>query len=369
MAKIPRIKVGIVCGGRSSEHEVSLKSAASIISALDPQEFDISVIGITKTGKFADAEELRGMLPLQILNRVPSFASLESGNSGARILDGFVDKKRESEDAPEVIFPLLHGPYGEDGTLQGLLEIAGLPYVGCGVLASAAGMDKDVMKRLFLQAGLPVPPFRTILASDIEKNLDSVRASVTEELGYPLFSKPANLGSSVGVCKIRSEAEFQKAVEHSAQFDRKILIEKGINARELECAILGNDDPRASVVGEVLSAHEFYDYDAKYRNPESRLEIPAPIDDKQAEEIRNLAQQSFKAIDGSGLSRVDFFLDRDSGKIWINEINTMPGFTPISMYAKLWAASGVPFDPLVRRLIQLGLERFHEKNRNKTSAS
>jgi D-alanine-D-alanine ligase len=368
MAEVQKTRFGIVFGGRSGEHEVSLKSAASVIETLDPEEFEISVIGITKSGKFATASELRGMLPSPLLSRVHCCAPSESGNSGARILSSLVDKSQDSAEPPDVIFPLLHGPYGEDGTVQGLLEIAGLPYVGCGVLASAAGMDKDIMKRLFLQAGLPVPPFRTVLASEIENNLDSVRKSVSEELGYPLFSKPANLGSSVGVRKIRTTEEFDSAVKHSAQFDRKILIEKGINARELECAILGNEDSRASVVGEVLSAHEFYDYDAKYKNPESRLEIPARIDGRQAAEIRMLALRSFKAIDGSGLSRVDFFLDRDSGKIWINEINTMPGFTPISMYTKLWAASGLPFDQLVRRLIELGMERFQERNGHKTTA-
>jgi D-alanine-D-alanine ligase len=307
-------------------------------------------------------------LPPQLMRRVQPYASLDVKNSGMRILSSFPEEYGDPLKAPGIIFPLLHGPYGEDGTIQGLLEMAGLPYVGCGVLASAAGMDKDVMKRLFLQAGLPVPPFRAIFASDIAKNLDSLKRSVSEEFGYPMFSKPANLGSSVGVCKIRSEREFERSVKHSAQFDRKILIEKGIDARELECAILGNDDPQASVVGEVVSAHEFYDYDAKYMSPDSRLEIPAHIDDQKMAEIRNLALQSFKAIDGSGLSRVDFFLERDTGKIWINEINTMPGFTPISMYAKLWAASGISFEQLFRRLVQLGKERFQERNERRISA-
>jgi len=228
-------------------------------------------------------------------------------------------------------------------------------------------MDKDVMKRLFLQAGLPVVPFRTVFTRDLPRDLDALKHSLGQQLGYPMFSKPANLGSSVGIYKIHSEKEFDDAVTHSAQFDRKILIEKGIDGRELECAILGNDDPQASVVGEVISAHEFYDYDAKYVDPASRLEIPAQIDDAKAEEIRDLALQSFKTIDGSGLARVDFFLERGTGKVWVSEINTIPGFTPISMYTKLWAASGVPFEELVRRLVRLGEERYCEKNGQKIS--
>jgi D-alanine-D-alanine ligase len=345
-----------------------LTSAASVISALDPEEFEITVIGITKTGKLANASELRAMLPPPLLRRVHLSTALEANNSGIQVALSLTDGQSDTRRAtPQIIFPLLHGPYGEDGTIQGLLEIAGLPYVGCGVLASAVGMDKDVMKRLFLQADLPVVPFRTVLARDLAKRLEHLKKSVTQEFGYPMFSKPANLGSSVGVCKIHSEKEFEAAVLHSAQFDRKILIEKGIDGREMECAILGNDDPQASVVGEVVSAHEFYDYDAKYLSPDSRLEIPARIEVGQAEQVRDLAVQAFKAIDGSGMARVDFFLERSTGKVWINEINTIPGFTPISMYAKLWAASGVSFEELVRCLVRLGEERFHEKNEQKTS--
>jgi D-alanine-D-alanine ligase len=224
-----------------------------------------------------------------------------------------------------------------------------------------------VMKRLFMQAGLPVTPFRVVFAGDLVKNLEPLKKSITQEFGYPMFSKPANLGSSVGICKIHTDKEFERAVRYSAQFDRKILIEKGIDGHELECAILGNDDPQASVVGEVVSAHEFYDYDAKYLSPDSRLEIPAHIDEMKAKEIQELALRSFKAIDGSGLARVDFFLERSSGKVWISEINTMPGFTPISMYAKLWAASGLPFEELVRCLVRLGEERFREKNKQRIS--
>jgi D-alanine-D-alanine ligase len=306
-------------------------------------------------------------LPTHLLPRVHLSPSLESADSGVRVISTLPEESIDSHEHPQIFFPLLHGPYGEDGTIQGLLEIAGLPYIGCGVLASSVGMDKDVMKRLFMQANLPTTPFRTVFSKDIENKLESLKKSIAQEFGYPVFSKPANLGSSVGICKIHSENEFEEAVRHSAQFDRKILIEKGMDGRELECAILGNDEPQASVVGEVVSAHEFYDYDAKYLNPASRLEIPARIDDRTSEEIRDLALKSFKAIDGSGLARVDFFLERSTGKVWINEINTMPGFTPISMYAKLWAASGLSFEQLIRHLVRLGEERFQEKNERKIS--
>lgn len=274
--------------------------------------------------------------------------------------------RAKSDIAPDIIFPLLHGTYGEDGTIQGLFEIADIPYVGCGVPASAVAMDKDIVKKLWIGEGLPVTPWITTNARDIAANPAKIRLAAEKAFEYPMFSKPANLGSSLGVRKIHNETEFDDALRDSAQYDRKVLIEKGIDAREIECAILGNDAPAASVTGEVLSAGEFYDYEAKYVREESRLEIPADIDGKKAEEIRTLAVRAFQTIDGSGLARVDFFLEKETGKICINEINTMPGFTPISMYPKLWAASGVPFPELVRRLVRFGKERFEEKNARKT---
>ena len=369
MTRSQRIRLGILFGGRSGEHEVSLTSAASVINALDPEKFEISVIGITKSGRIAGISELHSMLPKQLLSRVRFRPALEAGSSGVRITSCLPEKSDDTGDSPQIIFPLLHGPYGEDGTIQGLLEIADLPYIGCGVLASAVGMDKDVMKRLFLHAQLPVVPFQSVLVRYLQENLEAVQKSAEEELGYPMFSKPANLGSSVGICKIHNAEEFKSAVRYSAQFDRKIVIEKGIDGRELECAILGNDVPKASVIGEVFSAHEFYDYEAKYVNPASRLEIPAKIDFGIAEEIRGIAIKSFKAIDGSCLARVDFFLEKSSGKVWLNEINTMPGFTPISMYTKLWAASGIQFEELVLQLVRLGEERFMEKKGQRISVN
>jgi D-alanine-D-alanine ligase len=366
MAKVQKIRLGVVFGGKSGEHEVSLTSAASVMSALSPEKYEIIPIGITKEGKLASPVELKGMLPQPLFDRLVVRQKLIDGWKIEDTLS-LSERTGPSTGAPQIIFPLLHGPFGEDGTFQGFLEIAGLPYIGCGVLASSVAMDKDVTKRLLQQAGLPVTPSITVLSRNIENNMENIELSASEAFGYPMFSKPANLGSSVGVRKIRNSNEFAEAVRHSAQYDRKVLIEKGIDAREIECAILGNDEPEASIVGEVISAGEFYDYEAKYENQESRLDIPANIDAHKAEEIRTMAIKAFKLIEGSGLARVDFFMDRNSEKVWINEINTMPGFTPISMYAKLWAASGVPFNALVQRLIQLGEERYFEKNSQKIS--
>ena len=362
-----RIRLGILFGGRSGEHEVSLTSAASVIGALNPDRFEITAIGITREGKLASAEEVKRMLPAHLFRRIEAGDALESRDAGMRVSASVTPADHSSRRPPEVIFPLLHGPYGEDGTIQGLLEIAGMPYIGCGVLASAVGMDKDVMKRLFVQDGLPTLPYLVFKSRDIVGKADAARRIVENEFGYPVFSKPANLGSSVGVRKIHSAAEFSEAVEFSAQFDRKILIEKGIDARELECAVLGNDDARASRVGEVHPAREFYDYDAKYNDPGSRVEIPAPVPPATAEEVREIAVRAFRCIDGSGLARVDFFLERNGGKLWLNEINTMPGFTPISMYPKLWEASGVSFSDLVGRLAELAWERHSDRMARRVS--
>ncbi len=354
-----RIRLGILFGGRSGEHEVSVSSAGSMIRALDMEEFEVTAIGITRSGRIATGEELRVMLPADLLGRVKLH---ETGPDGEGPLGGGLsaDRGRGGRD-PEIIFPLLHGPYGEDGTIQGLMEIVGLPYVGCGVLASAIGMDKDIMKRIFAQAALPIAPYRTVHRQELEAGLEAIRRELEAQFGYPVFSKPANLGSSVGVVKIHNAEEFDRAVLESARFDRKILIEKGIDARELECAVLGNDQPQASVVGEIIPACEFYDYDAKYVNAASRTMIPADIDEETAAKVREVSLRAFRAIDGSGLARVDFFLDRHTGDVWLNEINTMPGFTSISMYPKLWGASGVPFGDLIRRLVRLGQERFRER--------
>ena len=367
MGNRQKIRLGILFGGRSGEHEVSLTSAASVISALSPERFEITAIGITKDGKLASVDEVKKMLPAHLIRRIEGDEALEAGAAVLRVCPASPPAERSSHRLPEVIFPLLHGPFGEDGTIQGLLEIADIPYIGCGVLASAVGMDKDVMKRLFIQDGLPVLPFMVFKSGELIGKTDAARRSVEQKFGYPVFSKPANLGSSVGVRKIHSSVEFAEAVEYSTQFDRKILIEKGIDARELECAVLGNDDPKASGIGEVHPAREFYDYDAKYNDPQSRVEIPAPISAEMAEEVRDTAVRAFRCIDGSGLARVDFFLERGDGRLWLNEINTMPGFTPISMYPKLWEASGVSFSDLVGRLAELAWERHSDRSARRIS--
>jgi D-alanine-D-alanine ligase len=368
MARNRKTRLCILFGGKSGEHEISLKSAASVISALDPEEFEIAVLGITQEGRFASENIVRGMLPSHLLDRVRLNGFALAGLRGLPAASGMPQTVKEDMQVQEIYFPLLHGPYGEDGTIQGLLEIANVPYIGCGVLASSVGMDKDVMKRLFLQSGLPVAPYRAVHIEELRRNPGALKRSLSKELGYPMFSKPANLGSSVGIRKIHTEKEFEASIEYAAQFDHKIVIERGLDARELECAVLGNRKAEASVVGEIIPAHEFYDYDAKYMSPDSRLVIPARIDSAKNKKIRDLAVRAFKAIDGSGLARVDFFLERKTGKIWVSEINTMPGFTPISMFAKLWDSSGITFGQLVHRLVALGYERFSEKNKRRISA-
>jgi D-alanine-D-alanine ligase len=353
------VRLVILFGGKSGEHEVSLSSAASVIRVLDPAEFEIVPVGITRAGGLAGAGELRDMLPADVLDRTK--AGLETGRLVLPWMPEYPQRGRVGEEPPEIFFPLLHGPFGEDGTIQGLMEMAGLPYIGCGVLASAAGMDKDVMKRLFAHASLPIVPHLVEPSRGLEQRLDAVRKEVEDQFGYPVFTKPANLGSSVGVFKVRHAGEFDAAVLSSARLDRKIIIEKGIDCRELECAVLGNDDAEASGVGEVIPGCEFYDYEAKYSSSESKVIIPADVSREVAAEVRRLAVRAFQVIEGSGLARVDFFLDRRGGTVWLNEINTMPGFTPISMYPKLWEARGVPFERLIRRLIDLGFERHRER--------
>jgi D-alanine-D-alanine ligase len=356
-----RVRLGVLFGGKSGEHEVSISSAASVMAALHKDEYEVTAIGITRTGLLADRNQMQRMLPAALMERVRMHPNCDDCSSMP--LSGALSADRWAPgEVPEIIFPLLHGPFGEDGTIQGLLEIAGLPYIGCGVLASAVGMDKDFMKRMFALDALPVVPFRVEHARSLRERMARLREEVERDFGFPVFSKPANLGSSVGVIKIHDAREFDDAILSSARFDRKIIIEKAVEAREMECAVLGNDDPEASVVGEVVPACEFYDYEAKYNNPNSRTLIPADIPPEKMLEIRQLALRAFQSIGGSGLARVDFFLDRHTDSVWVNEINTMPGFTSISMYPKLWDASGVPFDRLIRRLVELGLERHAERS-------
>lgn len=347
-----KIRVGVIFGGRSGEHEVSLRSAEAVMRSLDPNKYEVVPFGITHEGRWLTSGGARGLLPPKqtIAN------TLAAGSPGA------LTAEPGQSSAIDVMFPVLHGTYGEDGTIQGLLELANLPYVGAGVLGSAVGMDKDVMKRLLRDAGLPIGDFWTLKKPGIAAFVQEMSLG----LPYPVFVKPANLGSSVGISKVHGPDELPAALDAAAQFDRKLVVEKGIDAREIEIAVLGNDDPAASVPGEIIPAREFYDYEAKYVDEDSRLLIPAPLSDQEVKEAQRLAIATFKTLEGSGIGRVDLFLERGTGKFFVNEINTLPGFTSISMYPKLWEASGVPYGELIDRLIALAIERHAEKNKLRT---
>lgn len=361
-----KLRVGVLFGGQSSEHDVSLRSAQAILRHIDRSRFDVVPIGITRDGRWlVGGDPLRA---LAAVSRLPleSENADESEDSRSSMPASITDDVRAI--APthvvgelDVVFPVLHGPNGEDGTVQGLLELAGIPYVGCGVLASAVAMDKPTAKRLFAWAGLPQARWLLITWREWQHDSQSVEQRVEEEIGYPCFVKPANLGSSVGVTKVRAAAHLRPAIEEAGRYDRRILIEEAIDARELEVSVLGNDEPVASIVGEIIPSREFYDYEAKYVDTGSQLLIPAPITPEQAEATRRMAVEAFRLIDGAGMARVDFFLDRRTGQVLINEVNTIPGFTAISMYPKLWEASGLPFRELITRLIELALERHQEK--------
>lgn len=364
-----KLRVGVIFGGRSGEHEVSLRSAESIINALDRDKYEIVPIAITKSGKWLASSEATNLLPSAVMKSANQHVAI-FGDPTERGLARFGGEgKTDQRDKLDVVFPVLHGTYGEDGTIQGLLEMADVPYVGCGVLGSAAGMDKVVMKRLFREAGLPIVEFTHFLRSQWEAEASSVEARVTEEIGFPCFVKPANLGSSVGISKATDAESLNKAIALAAKYDRKIVVERGVDAREIEVSVLGNDEPIASLPGEIVpQSAAFYDYQAKYVSADgARLEIPAKLSEKQTAEIQQLAIRAFQAVDGAGLGRVDFFLEKQSGKLLLNEINTMPGFTSISMYPKLWEASGLGYSQLIDRLIELAFERHREKSRNVTS--
>ncbi len=363
-----KIRVGILFGGRSGEHDVSLQSAASVINALDPAKYELVPIGITREGHWRVGSGAVHLLPQVLESGDPVTPSVDP--SGPKLLPlAHSVPGPNSRPEVDVVFPVLHGTFGEDGTVQGLLELANVPYVGAGVLASAASMDKDVMKRLFRDAGLPVVPWELILRADWESHPDAVRKRIEKGLRYPLFVKPVNMGSSVGISKVHSRRELAAGLNLAAQYDRKILVEKGIDAREIECSVLGNDHPQASVPGEVVPVNEFYDYEAKYIKEGSELVIPAQLTARQTKQVREVAIRAFQAVDGAGMGRVDFLLDRRSGKVYLNEINTIPGFTSISMYPKLWEASGIPYSQLLDRLIELALERHRDKSRTQFTYS
>lgn len=362
-----KIRLGLIFGGRSAEHEVSLMSARSVMKAINKDKYEVTLIGITKDGKWIAGGDPMKALAAGDMSEMSEAALL--GEPGKRELLALHEQPGQralqlsSITELDVIFPLLHGPYGEDGTVQGLLELADLPYVGAGVLGSALAMDKGVCKELLRAHGVPVVDWLIALRSEIERDAEAMARKAESKFGYPMFTKPANLGSSVGVVKAHDQAELLAGLRESARYDRRILIERGLNAREIEVSVLGNDDPIASIAGEVVPSREFYDYEAKYLDEASGLLIPAPIPAETLAQAQDYAVRAFKAIDAAGLARVDFLLDKDSGELFLNELNTIPGFTHISMYPKLWEASGLSYSDLIDRLIELALERQAEKDR------
>lgn len=367
-ARGDKIRVGVIFGGRSGEHEVSLMSARSVLAALDPEKYDIVLIGITKDGRWLTGDVTTALesgadeaaRPAALLPDPMNSALLELSLADSR------PTGLSTVAQLDVIFPVLHGPYGEDGTVQGLLELAGIAYVGAGVVGSAVGMDKAIFKAVMKAHGLPILPWVLVQKKDWEQNPEAALDQVEAELSYPVFTKPANLGSSVGICKCPDRAGLAKGLSEAARYDRRLIVEQGINGRELEVSVLGNADPVASVVGEIRPRREFYDYVAKYISDDSELIIPAEISATTADEVREIAVQAFKIMDCAGLGRVDFLLDRDDGSLYLNEINTIPGFTRISMYPKLWETSGLSYSELLDRLIELALERYQEKGQLET---
>jgi D-alanine-D-alanine ligase len=361
-----RLRVGVVFGGRSGEHDVSLASARSVIAVMDPARYDVVPIGIDRAGRWLTAGD-----PMALLSAPGEAREQTPASPTAAVVTGreLVPGATGGDFPPlDVIFPVLHGPYGEDGTVQGLLELAGVPYVGCGVLASSLAMDKIASKELFKAYGLPVAPYRALKRKDWEAQPAVAIAKVETGLGYPVFVKPANLGSSIGVSKATDRDSLRRALDEACRYDRKLLIEQAIpNAREIECAVLGNDDPIASVPGEIVPSNEFYDYAAKYVDGRSGLLIPAPISAQLASRVREYALAAFLALDGAGLARVDFLLNDATGELFLNEINTLPGFTSISMYPKLWEASDISYAELVERLIDLAFERHADQARSATT--
>lgn len=363
-----KIRVGLLYGGRSCEHEVSVTSARCVYDALDPEKYEISLLGISKTGEWVLADENLPVLEGGVVNPAgQTEVSLDYVASGQIVARNDTGNVPQSIAQLDVVFPILHGPYGEDGTVQGLMELAGIAYVGSGVTGSAVGMDKAVSKAVFAAEDIPQAKFLVFRKHWWELSRQTVVDEIEEKLNYPIFVKPANLGSSVGISKAKDQAGLKQAFDLAAEFDVKIIVEQGMeNCHEIEVSVLGNDQPEASTVGEIVPGGEFYDYEDKYINNLSKAVIPADLPDNVVKQIQAYAVKAFLAIDAAGLARVDFFVSRDKHEIYINEINTMPGFTPISMYPKLWEASGIEYSQLLDRLIQLALERRDRIDQKKT---
>ncbi len=367
-----KLRVGVIFGGRSGEHEVSLKSAQSVIHSLDPSRYTVIPIGITKSGCWISGPGTMNQLIAAADPRLlgpgigDPFEQTHQDNSSGTMIPRDSDFREL-----DIIFPVLHGPFGEDGTVQGLLDLIQIPYVGCGVLASSVGMDKILFKQVMMAENIPVAPYLSVLRNSMGTEMDAILDASERILEWPVFCKPANMGSSVGISKCSSRDDLRTGLETAAKYDRRILLEKGVpNAREIEISVLGNDQPEASVAGEIIPSREFYDYSSKYiDNGEtaSDLIIPAPLTPDQNRICRDIAVKAFQAVDGAGMARVDFLLDNKTGDIFLNEINTIPGFTSISMYAKLWQASGLDYPALLDRLIELAIERFNDRKRNQVT--
>lgn len=345
-----KIRVGVIFGGKSDEHEISLASARSIINEIDANKFEVVPVGITKEGRWILSDD-----PMKILSQKKVSDSIHS-----TIIPEFRQSSISSREI-DVIFPILHGPYGEDGTIQGLLEMAGIPYVGAGVLASAIGMDKSIMKAVFCEKGLPVVDYYLVKKLFWEREREACIKEIENELEYPLFVKPSNLGSSVGISRVHNKTELIKAVQLAANYDRKIIVERAIIGREIEVSVLGNDEPIASTAAEISPRKQWYDYEAKYTEGLTDIIIPAPLAETMLKKFQDYAIKAFLAIDCSGMARVDFFLEKKTEKIYINEINSIPGFTSTSVYPRLWEATGIPYRELITRLIELAFERHNEK--------
>ena len=382
-----KLRVGVIYGGRSGEHEVSVASAASIIKHLDRGRYEPVPIRIEKDGRWTLADKTpTAISAADVIEqaRLEGARSIRPGREAHLVahpgedtvlaIERGSDSRADATGAAtvtgvglDVVFPVLHGPYGEDGTVQGLLELANVPYVGAGVLGSAVGMDKAVMKTLFAARDLPVGPYSVVLRPEWNRSASAVISRIAGELGYPVFVKPANLGSSVGISKVKAPEDLAAALRLAAGHDRRVLIERAVVGIEIEVAVLGNDDPEASIPGEIVPSREFYDYEAKYLDEGSKALIPAPLTASQAAEVQRLSIAAFRAVDGAGMARVDFLIAGESGEMYVNEVNTIPGFTTISMYPKMWEASGVSYTELVDRLITLALERHAEKQQLRTS--
>ncbi len=377
---VARLRIGVLYGGRSGEHEVSLASAATVIRHLDPAKYEPIAILVGKDGRWTLPDRSPTIIEAADViqqARLDAATTERATAPPARLGDplALVEAPGGPGEPPlvhglrlDVVFPVLHGPYGEDGTVQGLLELANVPYVGAGVLASAVGMDKAIMKVLFAASDLPQVEYRAFQRVEWLRDAGRIRSMIAADLGFPVFVKPANLGSSVGISKVKSADGLEAAVDLAAEFDRKVVVEAAVpHAREIECAVLGNDRPDTSVPGEIVPSREFYDYDAKYLDDGSELRIPAPLTPDQTAEIQQLAVAAFKAVDCSGMARIDFLVNGETDEVFVNEVNTIPGFTTISMYAKLWAASGVEYAEVLTRLVELALERHREKQALRTS--